>query len=71
MGSLIGTLPGIDVVGFLVEDVVDAVDQKIEWEGNPDQDGQNFPGPELPRQPHPHDRGSNGVHPQNWSRDFN
>ena len=71
VGTLVGTLSGIDVVGFLVEDVVDAVDQKIEGEGHPDQDGQDFPGPQLPSQPHPHNRGSDGVYPENWSGDFN
>ncbi len=71
VGSFIGTLAGIDVVGFLIEDVVDAVNQKVEGERHPDQDGQDFPGPKLASQPHPHDRGSNSVHPQNWPGDFN
>ncbi len=71
MGSFVGTLSSVDVVGFLVENVVDAVDQKIQGKGHPNQNGQDFPGPEVARQPHPHDGGSNGVYPQNRSGDFN
>ena len=63
MGAFVGTLACIDVVCFLIEDVIDAIDQKVEGEGHPDQDGQDFPGPQLPSQPHPHDGGSNGVYP--------
>ena len=71
MGTFIGTLSSVDVVGFLVKDVVDSINQKIEGEGHPNQNGQDFPGPEVARQPHPHDRGSNGVDPEDRSRDLN
>jgi hypothetical protein len=38
VGSLIATLASVDVVGFLVKDIVDAVDQKVEGQGDPNQD---------------------------------
>ena len=71
MGTLIGTLSGVYVVGFLVEDVVDSIYKEIEGEGHPDQNWENLPGPEVACQPHPHHRGSNGVDPQDRSGDFN
>jgi hypothetical protein len=45
VSTLIATLSGIYVVGLLVKNVVDAIDQKVEWEGNPNQDWDDFPGP--------------------------
>ncbi len=45
MGALIASLAGIYVVGFLIKDVVDSVDQEVEGEGYPDQDRDDLPGP--------------------------
>ena len=47
MSALVATLAGVDVVGFLVKDVVDAVDQEVEGQGDPNQDWQDAPVPEV------------------------
>ena len=65
------TFSGIDVVGLLVKDVVDSVDQEVEGEGHPDQDWEDCPVPDIAREPHAHDGGPNGVYPQYGPRDLN
>ena len=63
MRTLVGALPGIDVVCLLVKDVVDALDEQVEGEGHPDEDWEYFPVPDVARKPHAHDGGSDGVDP--------
>ena len=54
MCAFITTLAGVDVVGFLIKDVVDAVDQKVEWQGHPNKNWQHAPVPEVAGKPHTH-----------------
>jgi hypothetical protein len=68
--TLIPAFASVYVVGFLIKDVVNAIDQEIERESDPDQDWQYAPIPEVTSQPHANDSRSDGVDPQNWTRDF-
>jgi len=45
VGTLIATFAGIYVVGFLVKNIVDAVNQEVKREGNPNQDWDDVPSP--------------------------
>lgn len=47
MCTLVGAFASVDVVGFLIKDVVDAVDQKIEGKGHPNQDRNDGRGEEV------------------------
>ena len=71
MGTLIGALASVYVVGFLVEDVVDSIDQEVEGEAHPDQDWQDRPVPDVTGEPHAHDGCTNGVDPENGPRNLN
>ena len=67
MRALVATLTGVDVVCFLVEDVVDAVDKKVKRQRDPNENWQHAPVPDESGQPHTHDRGTDGVNPQDRS----
>ena len=70
VGTLVGALAGVNVVGFLIEDVVDAVDQKVEWKGHPNQDRNDGGCEEVAREPHAHNGRTNRVHPEHRSGDL-
>src|SRR5215204_1185998 len=68
-GPFQGALAGVFGICLLVEYVVDAVDEKIERECEPQQNRQRSPREEVPSEPHP-DRGRTyGVDPEHGPRD--
>jgi hypothetical protein len=71
MGTLIRALTSVNVVGFLVEDVVDSIDQEVKGEGHPNKNWKDLPVPDVTGKPHAHDGCSNGVDPENGSRNLN
>ncbi len=68
-GPFQGALAGVLGVCLLVEDVVDAVDQEVERQREPEQNRKRLPAPQIPGEPHP-DRGRpQGVDPEHGPRD--
>jgi hypothetical protein len=47
----------------LIEDVIDSIDQQIEWKSDPQKQPNGIPSPQLTSQPNGHHCGSNGVDP--------
>ena len=64
MCTFVGTFSGIDVVSFLIEDVVDSINQEVEGEGHPNQNRNDGWGEEIACQPHAHDCRADGVDPE-------
>ena len=63
LGATEATLADVDVVGLLIEDVVDSVDQQIERKSHPEEQPDCIPAPEFSGEPDGHHRGSYGVDP--------